>query len=74
MRPLGFGYASLIWRPEFAADETGGAAHGWHRALRMRSRINRGGTPGAPGLVFGAGPAAAAAWSTASRVHAPSAN
>lgn len=47
-----FGYASLIWRPEFAADETRGAAvHGWHRALRMRSRINRG-TPERPGLVF----------------------
>ncbi len=47
-----FGYASLIWRPEFDADETRGAAvHGWHRALRMRSRINRG-TPERPGLVF----------------------
>jgi glutathione-specific gamma-glutamylcyclotransferase len=47
-----FGYASLIWRPEFAADEQHGAlVHGWHRALRMRSRINRG-TPEQPGLVF----------------------
>jgi cation transport protein ChaC len=47
-----FGYASLIWRPEFHADEQRGAAvHGWHRALRMRSRINRG-TPERPGLVF----------------------
>ena len=47
-----FGYASLIWRPEFDADEQRGAAvHGWHRALRMRSRINRG-TPQRPGLVF----------------------
>ncbi len=47
-----FGYASLIWRPEFDADEQRGAAvHGWHRALRMRSRINRG-TPERPGLVF----------------------
>ena len=47
-----FGYASLIWRPEFDADETRGAAvHGWHRALRMRSRVNRG-TPQQPGLVF----------------------
>jgi len=47
-----FGYASLIWRPEFEADERLGAVvHGWHRALRMRSRVNRG-TPEQPGLVF----------------------
>lgn len=47
-----FGYASLIWRPEFEAVERRDAVvHGWHRALRMRSRINRG-TPERPGLVF----------------------
>jgi cation transport protein ChaC len=47
-----FGYASLIWRPEFEADEHRHAlVRGWHRALRMRSRINRG-TPERPGLVF----------------------
>lgn len=47
-----FGYASLIWRPEFdALEQRGAAVHGWHRALRMRSRINRG-TPQRPGLVF----------------------
>jgi glutathione-specific gamma-glutamylcyclotransferase len=47
-----FGYASLIWRPEFAADEQRPAVvHGWHRALEMRSRVNRG-TPECPGLVF----------------------
>jgi glutathione-specific gamma-glutamylcyclotransferase len=47
-----FGYASLIWRPEFdAAEHRPASVHGWHRALRMRSRINRG-TPDAPGLVF----------------------
>lgn len=47
-----FGYASLIWRPEFHASEQRSAlVHGWHRALRMRSRINRG-TPERPGLVF----------------------
>jgi glutathione-specific gamma-glutamylcyclotransferase len=47
-----FGYASLIWRPEFhAAEQRSGLVHGWHRALRMRSRINRG-TPERPGLVF----------------------
>ena len=47
-----FGYASLIWRPEFEAVERRHAAvHGWHRALRMRSRVNRG-TPETPGLVF----------------------
>jgi cation transport protein ChaC len=47
-----FGYASLIWRPEFEAVERRDAVvHGWHRALRMRSRVNRG-TPELPGLVF----------------------
>ena len=47
-----FGYASLIWRPEFEADEARDAVvHGWHRALEMRSRVNRG-TPECPGLVF----------------------
>ena len=47
-----FGYASLIWRPEFDADEHHAArVHGWHRALRMKSRVNRG-TPEQPGLVF----------------------
>jgi glutathione-specific gamma-glutamylcyclotransferase len=47
-----FGYASLIWRPEFEADESRPAVvHGWHRALEMRSRVNRG-TPECPGLVF----------------------
>ncbi len=47
-----FGYASLIWRPEFeAAEHRSARVHGWHRALRMRSRINRG-TPEQPGLVF----------------------
>ena len=47
-----FGYASLIWRPEFDADEQRPATvHGWHRALEMRSRVNRG-TPDCPGLVF----------------------
>lgn len=46
-----FGYASLIWRPEFAAEESRGAVvHGYHRALQMLSRINRG-TPEIPGLV-----------------------
>jgi cation transport protein ChaC len=47
-----FGYASLIWRPEFdAAEHRPALVRGWHRALRMRSRINRG-TPEVPGLVF----------------------
>jgi cation transport protein ChaC len=47
-----FGYASLIWRPEFESDEHRPAqVHGYHRALRMRSRINRG-TPERPGLVY----------------------
>ncbi len=47
-----FGYASLIWRPEFeAAEQRPAHVHGWHRALEMRSRVNRG-TPECPGLVF----------------------
>lgn len=47
-----FGYASLIARPEFqAAEHRIARVHGWHRALRMRSRVNRG-TPERPGLVF----------------------
>jgi glutathione-specific gamma-glutamylcyclotransferase len=47
-----FGYASLLWRPEFEFSEHRAArVHGWHRALRMASRINRG-TPERPGLVF----------------------
>jgi glutathione-specific gamma-glutamylcyclotransferase len=48
-----FGYGSLIWRPEFDyAERRPARVHGWHRALRMWSRINRG-TPERPGLVFG---------------------
>jgi glutathione-specific gamma-glutamylcyclotransferase len=48
-----FGYASLIWRrPEFDAIEQRAArVTGWHRALRMRSRVNRG-CEQCPGLVF----------------------
>ena len=47
-----FGYASLIWRPDFDFSEKRIAkVHGWHRALRMWSRVNRG-TPKQPGLVF----------------------
>ena len=47
-----FGYASLLWRPEFEFSEHRPAqVHGWYRALRMASRVNRG-TPERPGLVF----------------------
>jgi glutathione-specific gamma-glutamylcyclotransferase len=47
-----FGYASLLWNPEFEFDTHHSAyVRGWHRALRMASRINRG-TPERPGLVF----------------------
>jgi cation transport protein ChaC len=47
-----FAYASLIWRPDFEFSEQRPAKlHGWHRALKMWSRINRG-TPAVPGLVF----------------------
>jgi cation transport protein ChaC len=46
-----FGYASLIWKPEFDAVEHRSAlVRGWHRAMRMRSHILRG-TPEQPGLV-----------------------
>jgi cation transport protein ChaC len=47
-----FGYASLIWRPEFdSMEDRPATVYGWHRALAMRSRVNRG-TPECPGLVF----------------------
>jgi cation transport protein ChaC len=47
-----FAYASLIWRQEFTHTEQHLThVHGWHRALKMWSRINRG-TPESPGLVF----------------------
>lgn len=47
-----FGYASLIWRPEFeAVEQRPATVYGWHRALQMRSRVNRG-TAECPGLVF----------------------
>lgn len=48
-----FAYASLIWRPDFDyAERRPAKVHGWHRALKMWSRVNRG-TPECPGLVFG---------------------
>ena len=48
-----FAYASLIWRPEFVSAESRFATtRGYHRALKMWSRVNRG-TPECPGLVFG---------------------
>ena len=47
-----FAYASLIWRQEFIHTEQHlTRVHGWHRALKMWSRVNRG-TPELPGLVF----------------------
>lgn len=48
-----FGYGSLIWRPDFEFSERrDGLLWGYHRALCLWSRINRG-TPERPGLVFG---------------------
>ncbi len=48
-----YGYGSLIWRPEFDFSEKRIALlHGYHRALCLWSRVNRG-TPDQPGLVFG---------------------
>jgi cation transport protein ChaC len=47
-----FGYASLIWRPEFhAVEERPATVYGFHRALQMRSTVNRG-SPECAGLVF----------------------
>jgi cation transport protein ChaC len=47
-----FGYASLIWNPDIEHVERRPAdVRGYHRALKMWSRINRG-TPLTPGLVF----------------------
>ena len=44
-----FGYGSLIWKPDFEfAERRPAKVHGWHRALKMWSRINRG-TPERPG-------------------------
>lgn len=47
-----FAYGSLIWRPDLDITETLPArVLGWHRSLRMRSRVNRG-SPQQPGLVL----------------------
>ncbi len=47
-----FAYASLVWRPDFEATERRPAqVQGYHRSLKMWSRVNRG-TPQCPGLVF----------------------
>jgi cation transport protein ChaC len=47
-----FGYASLIWRPEFdAVEHRPATVRGWHRAFQMQSRVNRG-SPEQPGLVY----------------------
>lgn len=47
-----FAYGSLIWRPEFVfAEALPARVLGFHRVLRMRSRVNRG-SPEQPGLVL----------------------
>jgi glutathione-specific gamma-glutamylcyclotransferase len=47
-----FAYGSLIWRPEFDFSQVLPAkVLGFHRVLRMSSRVNRG-TPQQPGLVL----------------------
>jgi len=46
-----FAYGSLIWKADFPVLERRLATvHGYHRALKMWSRVNRG-TPERPGLV-----------------------
>lgn len=48
-----FGYASLIWRPEFDYVESRRCTiQDYHRSLCLWSSVNRG-TPERPGLVFG---------------------
>ena len=48
-----FGYASLMWKPEFAHEEAAPARlFGYHRSLCVRSFSHRG-TRARPGLVFG---------------------
>lgn len=48
-----FGYGSLVWRPDFEfAERRPALLMGYHRALCLWSRVNRG-TPERPGLVFG---------------------
>jgi cation transport protein ChaC len=48
-----FGYGSLVWRPDFDfVEQRLALSHGYHRALCLWSRVNRG-TPERPGLVFG---------------------
>ena len=47
-----YAYGSLLWKPQFAPEEIRPARlWGYHRALRMRSRVNRGSAE-CPGLVF----------------------
>jgi len=47
-----FGYASLIWRPEFDfVEQRLARVQGWHRSLKMWSNVYRG-TVDRPGLVF----------------------
>jgi len=47
-----FAYGSLIWRPDFEyAEALPARVLGYHRVLRMRSRVNRG-SPQEPGLVL----------------------
>lgn len=47
-----FAYGSLIWRPDFEyAQALPARVLGFHRVLRMRSRVNRG-SPQQPGLVL----------------------
>ena len=48
-----FGYASLMWRPDFDyVEKTPARLYGYHRSLCISSVVYRG-TPKRPGLVFG---------------------
>jgi cation transport protein ChaC len=47
-----FAYGSLLWKRDFeVAEHRSARVQGWHRAFRMRSRVNRGSAQ-EPGLVF----------------------